>query len=247
MQADVAASLIALNRQFYQTFAAQFSATRMRLQPGVRRLLPALAQAACLLDLGCGNGELARQLAVLGHQGAYLGLDFSPKLVEIARQSLPTESDMIFCQADLTTPGWEALVTRQLQQARALPPDYALAFAVLHHIPGEQLRQQVLSTLRSLLAPESVFIHSEWQFLNSPRLRARTQPWERIGLTRESVDPGDYLLDWRSGGLGVRYVHHFSEHELVNLARQSGFSIEESYLSDGKQGNLALYQVWRPA
>jgi hypothetical protein len=32
-----------------------------------------------------------------------------------------------------------------------------------------------------------------------------------VGLSANDVDPGDYLLDWRSGGEGLRYIHHFSE------------------------------------
>jgi hypothetical protein len=34
--------LLDLNRQFYQTFALPFSATRQRLQPGVRHVLASL-------------------------------------------------------------------------------------------------------------------------------------------------------------------------------------------------------------
>jgi hypothetical protein len=60
------------------------------------------------------------------------------------------------------------------------------------------------------------------------------------------VEQGDYLLDWRRGGLGIRYVHHFSAEELARLAADSGFRIIESFDSDGKEGDLSLYQVWEP-
>ena len=65
-----------------------------------------------------------------------------------------------------------------------------------------------------------------------------------IGLSSEDIDPGDYLLDWRRGGHGFRYVHHFSQDELLSLAEKTGFKVVESYLSDGEGGNLGLYQVW---
>jgi hypothetical protein len=61
------------------------------------------------------------------------------------------------------------------------------------------------------------------------------------------MDPGDALLDWRSGGLGLRYVHHFTPDELSDLARDAGFSLEETFWSDGEGGRLGLYQVWRSA
>jgi SAM-dependent methyltransferase len=65
--------LLELNRQFYLTFALQFSTTRQRLQPGVMRILEQIGISANVLDLGCGNGELARQLARRGSSGAYTG------------------------------------------------------------------------------------------------------------------------------------------------------------------------------
>ncbi len=228
--------LLELNRQFYQTFARQFSATRQRLQPGVLKVLQTIPPSQRLLDLGCGNGELARHLARQGHTGTYTGLDFSPALLEQAVKAQP--SHFRFLQADLSTPDWEApLLGTQM--------DAILAFAVLHHLPGNDLRLQVLRKARSLLTLQGKFIHSEWQFLNSPRLKARLQPWESIGLSQSEVDPGDYLLDWRQGGQGLRYVHHFTISELADLAEKAGFEVVETFLSDGENHRLGLYQVWQ--
>jgi 2-polyprenyl-3-methyl-5-hydroxy-6-metoxy-1,4-benzoquinol methylase len=228
--------LLDINRQFYQTFANAFSATRQRLQPGVTHILEQLSPEDDLLDLGCGNGELAHELARCGHAGSYTGLDFSPTLLEQAAASQPAYFK--FVQADLSTTDWDA----QLAGNR-----YAviLAFAVLHHIPGVELRLQVLRKARSLLSVGGRFIHSEWQFLNSPRLTSRIQPWEAIGISASDVEPGDYLLDWRQGGSGLRYVHHFSEDELEELAGQASFEVEETFLSDGENQRLGLYQVWK--
>ena len=58
------------------------------------------------------------------------------------------------------------------------------------------------------------------------------------------MDPGDYLLDWRSGGQGLRYVHHFSREELGALAAAYGFEVVETFESDGEGGRLGLYGVW---
>jgi tRNA (uracil-5-)-methyltransferase TRM9 len=228
--------LLDLNRQFYQTFALPFSATRQRLQPGVIRILEQISPKANLLDLGCGNGELARELARCGHSGAYTGLDFSHPLLEQAAPGQPPH--FRFLQADLSTPDWDTPLAGN-------PYEAILAFAVLHHLPGVELRLQILRKIRSLLPYGGHFIHSHWQFLNSPRLAARVQPWEVIGLSQADVDPGDTLLDWRQGGTGLRYVHHFSEAELTGLAGATGFELVESFLSDGENHRLGLYQVWR--
>jgi hypothetical protein len=67
-----------------------------------------------------------------------------------------------------------------------------------------------------------------------------------IGITPEQVDSGDYLLDWRQGGYGLRYVHHFDQAELGELAQRTGFRILETFNSDGNGGRLSLYQVWQP-
>ncbi len=238
MKPEVVQKLIEINHQFYQEFGDAFASTRRRVQPGVAQLLRRWKTTDRVLDLGCGGGQLARELARIGHRGGYLGLDFSrPMLAEAARQ--PASYAALFLQADLTRPEeWEELV------ARAAPFDVITAFAVLHHIPSHELRLRLLRVVRHLLHPQGYFYHSEWQFLNSPRLSRRIQSWERVGLSESEVEPGDYLLDWRHGGEGLRYVHHFDLAELEKLAREAGFKVVETFFSDGDNHRLSLYQVW---
>ena len=121
------------------------------------------------------------------------------------------------------------------------------AFAVLHHLPGTQLRLALLRNVHDLLRENGAFIHSCWQFLSSPRLKRRIQPWESAALTPEELDANDYLLDWRVGRRGLRYVHHFDEEELAELARLSGFDVVETFYSDGENQRSSLYQVWKKA
>ncbi len=234
---EIADKLRQLNHQFYQTFAGEFAATRQRLQPGVLRVLRDISPEADILDLGCGAGELARELARRGHQGTYTGLDFSEELMAHARQDLPEDFKATFHQADLTTPDWDADLPKEHY-------DVVMAFAVLHHIPGMDLRIQVARKVRTLIKPEGQFIHSSWQFLNSDRLKNRVQPWEEAGLREEDVEPGDYLLDWRRGGRGLRYVHLLDLKELSVLAFRSRFRIKGLFRSDGEGGVLGLYEVW---
>ena len=234
MQTETARKLIALNRQFYQTFGAHFSATRQRVQPGVRRILDELHGDESILDLGCGNGELANILSQSGFRGAYTGLDFSAPLMNTANRTA-ADFPIDFVEVDLTA-DW-GLDTE--------PFDFICAFAVLHHIPSAPIRLAMLEKTRDLLKPDGRFALSNWQFLNSDRLRERIQPWERAHLSAAELDEGDYLLDWRSGGEGLRYAHHFSEAEMADLARESGFSILETFYSDGENGKLGLYQIWQ--
>src|SRR6266508_4149598 len=101
MDSDTAARLIEINRGFYTRFGDSFSATRHRIQPGLRRALELLREDESILDLGCGNGELARELARRGHRGPYLGVDFSLPLLRAA-EAQPDGFSARFIQADLT-------------------------------------------------------------------------------------------------------------------------------------------------
>ena len=100
---------------------------------------------------------------------------------------------------------------------------------MLHHLPGVDARLGLLRQAQSLLQPGGLFIHSDWQFQHSPRLMARRQPWEMIGLDEEDVEAG--IPCWtgvtrcrgRPERTGLRYVHLFTGEELEELARLSGF------------------------
>jgi SAM-dependent methyltransferase len=240
MDSNTAARLIEINREFYTRFGVSFSATRHRIQPGVGRVLELLKGDESILDLGCGNGELARVLARREHRGPYLGVDFSPPLLRDAEVQ-PNGFSARFVQADLTR-----LSTFSNQLSLADGWLVITAFAVLHHIPSMELRLDVLRIVRQLLGTEGIFIHSNWQFLNSERLKERIQPWESAEISASEVDTGDYLLDWRSEGKGLRYIHHFDESELNELANASDFRIMDTFYADGQEGNLGLYQVWKP-
>jgi len=245
MRDEVLQTLRRVNESFYQTFAVQFSSTRERLQPGVLRAVESIPFDAAILDLGCGNGELARHLLHHSHQGTYLGLDLSETLLEQARTRV-AEPQARFLHADLTDSSW----AQTLQKALPDPSKafgQVFAFAVLHHIPGSEIRRTLVQTVRDLIKPGGRWIVSVWDFLASDRLRTRILPWERAGLKDAEVEPGDYLLDWRRGGVGQRYVHHFTPVTLTELAEAGGFSVENTYRSDGENGQLGLYQVWRPA
>jgi SAM-dependent methyltransferase len=146
MHADVAQQLIDLNRRFYQSFAQPFSDTRGRLQSGVLRAIEDIPKDASILDLGCGNGELAGELEKRGYRGGYLGLDFSEDLLKIARHKLKGSLSAEFAQADLATPDFNQHSTLNNQTF-----DFVFAFATLHHIPSRALHLQMLEQVRSLL------------------------------------------------------------------------------------------------
>ncbi|HOJ00450.1 MAG TPA: class I SAM-dependent methyltransferase [Anaerolineaceae bacterium] len=238
----------ALNREFYQTFSGSFSSSRYQVQAGVRRIVRTFPTSGSILDLGCGNGNILRELAAVGFQGTYHGIDFSEALVNHARN---------FCEAmqpgaafraqfethDLISPSWKNSLTAQQYER-------ICAFAVLHHIAGGEKRKAVFQAIRSLMSPVTEFHFSVWQPQNSKRLLKRILPWDTVDIDEKKLEAGDILLDWLAEEesrhrTGYRYVHVFSIEELAEIAKTLGFRVVGSFFSDGESNNLGLYQHWR--
>jgi len=239
--------IIALNREFYQTFSGSFSATRAHVQAGVRQAAKRFPHAGNILDLGCGNGNLMQILSKNEFKGMYAGMDFSEKLIEESQhtyQNLGSQRTFqaVFFVFDLALSNWREFPLK-------VDWDVICAFAVFHHIPGKEKRREIFNQIHSILKPGSGFVFSVWQPQNSQRLVKRFLTWEQVGLLESDVEEGDTLLDWKAeqsgtNRIGFRYVHIFQQDELTELAGQTGFSIKASFYSDGKEGNIGLYQVW---
>jgi tRNA (uracil-5-)-methyltransferase TRM9 len=241
MERRVRNKLLEINQVFYESFAQSFSVTRHQVQPGVRQVIDHIKPNAAVLDVGCGNGTLAQALAARGFSGHYLGLDMSASLLNKAETLIgdPPTGDYAFQQVDLSAANWQNDLHPGLY-------DWLVSFAVLHHLPGDDLRLQTALAFHELINPDGYVAVSVWQWHNSPRLRKRVQPWSTVGINPEALEDGDVLLDWRAGETpGVRYVHTFTEGSLSNLAERAGFQVWERFYSDGKTGDLALYQIWQ--
>jgi len=243
---EIIQKLLGINQQFYEEFGSAFSATRQRIQPGVRRFLSELATDGDWLDLGCGSGALGCEWQKSGLRGSYTGLDFSETLLTEALRVTAglsgAEFQIDYLQADLLDPEWDRLFSQRKF-------DGICAFAALHHIPDSRIRSRIFEKVNSLLKPGGTFVYSVWQFQNSEKLMSRVLPWETVGLQAADLEPRDTLLDWRftlpgePEKTGQRYVHLFEAEELSDLAAQAGFRIVDTFFSDGKSENLALYQV----
>lgn len=248
MKQVIVDQLLAINHKFYHDFGDAFAATRRRIQPGIRRILSEIPRDGDWLDLGCGSGALGVEWAMSGMSGSYLGLDFSEPLLKEARsitEKISNEKLSIRCgMADLMDPGWD-------QPFSDHSFDGVCAFASIHHIPGAIHHQRIMRAISRIIKPGGLFIFSVWQFQNSPKLMNRILPWETVGMELSELEPGDTLLDWRyslpgqTEQTGLRYVHLFSSAELHRLAEEADFRIEDEFLSDGAEGNLALYLICR--
>src|SRR5258705_3842514 len=139
MELSTARRLAELNQRFYAEHAENFAEARPRLPAGVQRVLAEVPSGLRVLEVGCGDGKVGRALARAG-AAAYLGLDLSPAMLDRARRYTEAEerkAAIDFRPADLAEPGWTDVLPEE-------PFDWALAFAVFHHLPGTALRARVL-------------------------------------------------------------------------------------------------------
>lgn len=232
MREDIRAKLQAINRAFYHEFADPFAGTRAHPQPGFERLMAYVpADHSRVLDVGCGEGRFGRFLVERRPEIGYVGVDASADLLRHAARTL---QEATLLRRDVSRPGsLEDLGTFEL----------VVCLAVLQHIPGRVCRVRLLKEMSARMAPGGRLVLSTWQFMQSVRQRRKLIPWSAVGLSDTDVESQDYLVAWRAGGSGMRYVAHIEDQELRALARRASLSIVETFRSDGREGDLNLYAV----
>ena len=236
MDKEIVEKLLALNREFYAAFAQPFAASRPVSDPALTAILPYIPQRARVLDVGCGNGRLALLLDRERPGATYLGLDTVPELIETAHAQAGQLANVKFHVADVARPGWENALP-------SAPFDCVVCLAVLHHIPGFDLRARVLRGLAGLLETDGRLILSTWQFLENERMRRKIVDWAKADISQESLEEGDYLLDWKREGRGWRYCHLVDQAEIKRLAAASDLRVRETFRAGGREGNLSLFAV----
>jgi SAM-dependent methyltransferase len=225
MTPETVQHLNALNRQFYETTATEFDATRSQAWQGWYRLLPYLTLPLRVLDVGCGNGRFGVFLAEQLHPTAemplhYHGIDNSAALLAFAQNALAK-------MPHLST----TLTAQDIIEQPELPAetyDLVTLFGVIHHVPGADNRLKLMQRLAACVAPGGLLVFAAWRFYEHDRFRERIIPWS----DDIEVEPGDYLLDWRRGETALRYCHYVDDTEQARLIRTSGLGEILTYKSD---------------
>jgi SAM-dependent methyltransferase len=181
-----------------------------------------------ILDLGCGNGRLYKfYQEKLGTRFDYLGLDISQKLLDIA---IKDENDNAkFLRADLTN----------IEKLRALLESHVGEFnvinlyAVLHHIPTQAKRLELIKLASEFLVEGGYFIFTTWEFLEGEGTRK---------LIVDDLGSGDYMLNWNNTD-SLRFAHTFSEKEKEEMVEVSGLQLITDFKEDGKNVKLNHYFI----
>lgn len=232
MRPEVTQRLIEINRIFYRDFAHEFSGSRYAAWEGFAPLAAHLPQPCPrFLDVGCGEGRLGRYLLKVDAVQTYIGVDFSDELIAEAQKRAPQTT---FHVRNLVAP--DALAGFGRFHGIA-------SIAVLHHIPGHANRVRLMQEMAAHLEDDGRLIVSGFQFLNSPRLRRKLLDWSVVGVDSAELEPNDYLMDWKRGGNGTRYLALIDQAEKEKLAHDANLTIVDQYSMDGKEGNLNLYTV----
>jgi len=210
--------LLELVKKNYDEIAEEFDETRQkRLWPEVVKLTEQVRDGDRVLDVGCGN---ARLRSVFKNRNIrYVGLDHSRRLIDSAAQNQESRiENQEFIIGDL-------LNLDKLSQEQF---DHIFCIAVLHHLPGLDLRLKALEQLKDRLRPGGRIILTAWNLW-----RKRWPLILRSGLQkiigRNSMDWGDLLFDWKRGKISQRYYHVFSTYEFKKLVNKAGLSIDKIY------------------
>lgn len=228
MDAETQGRLNQINRDFYRRVAADFDASRQSAWGGWERMLDAVdLPVDSVLDIGCGNGRLARFLA--GRQAeafTYIGIDNCPELLAYARrQARQVKLDLIE----------QDVILGALPQRRA---QLVALFGLLHHVPGAERRRELLRAAATRVASGGWLVLAAWRFYEQERFRRRILPWPDDIV----VERHDYLLDWRRGERALRYCHYIDDEEHAELVAAADLPVIDDYRADG---GLNRYTVLR--
>ncbi|MCL1847098.1 MAG: class I SAM-dependent methyltransferase [Coriobacteriia bacterium] len=253
MDSKTAEILSTINSGFYYDNHASFSATRKTAWPGWERCLALLeeelladTQSLSVFDLACGNLRFRDFLisALPGYTLNYHAVDNCDLLV-------PQTAAVSYQNLDILDTLQKKRSLKSLIQAP--PCDLCVCFGFLHHVPLQEYREALLSTLVELARPGGCVIVSFWQYLSNVALAAKARDshqraLEELGLTcLEGLGDNDLLLGWADTPGAYRYCHSFSDpeidHLLASIARRT--TLLSRFTSDGRGSNLNTYVVFR--
>ncbi len=218
MKQKYAEQLLKKTKEGYDKIAEEFSTTREEVWEEMNFLFDDyVIPGDKILDLGCGNGRFFELLE--DKDVNYIGVDFSEKLIEIAKKKYPKVKFQVADALDLPFPNNYF--------------DKIYSIAVLHHIPSKELRLQFLKEARRVLKPDGFLILTAWKLKSKKdwNLFLKYTILKLIG----KLERGDVFQPW--GKKTERYFHLFSEEELMDLAKEVKFKIIKEGIVTNEKGN----------
>ena len=171
-----------------------------------------------ILDVGCGNGRLLE--AFIGKKIKYLGTDNCEELLVHARENY---KDSEFVKADILNLG----------EVSDYNFDHIFSIAVLHHLPGSDLRLKAVKQLYNKTKEGGQVVFTVWNLWKHEKYgKLIWRFWLLKLIGKNKMDFGDLLWDWKNSQgkrVSQRYYHAFSKWELRKLCKKAGFKIKRIY------------------
>ncbi len=210
--------LLKMVEKNYNEIAVDYGETRRKkIWPVLEEILKNIKNESKVLDVGCGSAKILNVLK--DKKVDYLGIDKCDKLLKLAKNDF---NNFNFAKGDIL----------ELGKVDGLNYDYVFCVAVLHHLPGADLRLKALRQLKNKVAEDGRVIISVWALLEQQKYRKLIWKfWLLKLLGKNKMDFGDILFEWIGTKriMSKRYYHAFRMGELKKLCKKAGFKIEEDY------------------
>ncbi len=199
----------------------------------VREFLAGSDRTCRVLDLGCGDGWMARECLKSSRVSRYLGIDTSADAIARVRACPPAGSDPLNARIELTCDD----VFTALPALAAGDFDLVLGSYCLHHFSQPQKRV-VLRQIRRVLTPSGTFV---WTDLARCSQQARDAYLNSLVRDMRQNRPA-----FSAGEIEETVAHvlssDFPEEEqwMIDTARECGFSLGRTLLRDEFYGSWAF-------
>ena len=205
--------LIDIVKKNYKQIAGHYSETRKKiLWPKLKKLIDLIPDNSNILDVGCGSGKILSEFN--NKKIKYLGIDSSVEMLEQAKKQYPNQN---FTQGNILNLG----------KISGLNYDYIFCIAVIHHLPGFDLRVQALRQLKNKIKPNGKIIISVWNLWSQKKYKKLIYKFFLLKLIKKNkLDFGDILFDWKNSKREIvskRYYHAFTKRELKKISKKAGF------------------------
>lgn len=135
----------------FETPAAEaYRAMFISLDDLARQVSQLVPQAARVLEIGCGDGSVADRVS-RGYPGAhYVGIDVAP---EPGRRYT----------GDASRAEFHSMTSAELRATDPEPFDLVLVVDVLHHVPADADRVQLVNDAVAMMSPAGTLVVKEWE------------------------------------------------------------------------------------
>lgn len=230
MDKNLAKKILEAVREDYNLLAKEYTRVRDFISEDIKKLLEYANEGEKILDSGCAFGRLYKGLEKKNVD--YYGIDFSEKLIEIAKRKFPNAKFQTVNALNLPFPDNFF--------------DKVYSISVLHHIPSKNYRLQYLKEIKRVLKPEGLLLLRVWDcWKNKEKLKLilKNAILKLIGISK--LDFFDIFFPWKNGRGNViakRYFHCFLQKELEGLIRKTGFAIIKCW-REGKDLHANIYLI----